>query len=232
MTGQRFGRWIVLEMAHAHNNRRFWLCRCDCGTEKTVVGGILRNGNSKSCGCLNRELQISRPTTHGMTGTRIHAVWFSMRGRCENPADQSFKNYGGRGIKVCERWQSFANFYADMGPTYAPGLTIDRRNNDGDYEPTNCQWLPRAEQSRNRRLATEWKFKSAPISTNTSGIRGVSRNPRGKGWVASICINRKQKRLGLFATKREAAQAYQAASASRKSHGAENPIIGRGISGS
>jgi hypothetical protein len=153
---------------------------------------------------------------HGMTGTPLFSVWRGMLTRCLNPNRAGFKNYGGRGIKVCDRWMEFANFYKDMGESYVRGLTIDRIDNDGDYAPGNCRWVPKAVQSRNRRAGDSWDFKTAPISTNTSGIRGVSTDPRGGGWVAAICINGKQKRLGTFKTKDAAAAAYRAAAELRR----------------
>lgn len=224
LRGQRFGRLVVIEIAEARNNKRLWQCRCDCGKEIVTVGGNLRQGHSKSCGCLNRELQISRPTTHGMTGTPLFSVWKGMLTRCRNRNYAGFKNYGGRGIKVCDRWQEFANFKQDVGDGYSPGLTIDRINNDGDYEPGNCRWITKQQQSANRRSGNLWDLKDAPIKGNTSGIRGVSPNKRDGGWVAAICINGKQRRLGSFKTKQAAAAAYRAAAMGRKTN-AKNPTV-------
>ena len=126
-----------------------WLCRCDCGAECTVTGNHLRQGRVQSCGCLNTE-KLRAPKTHGKSKTRTWTIWNLMRQRCTNPRNESFKNYGGRGITICQRWDEFANFLADMGeaPT---GLTIDRCENDGNYEPGNCRWVTRGEQALNTR---------------------------------------------------------------------------------
>jgi hypothetical protein len=144
LTGKRFGRWVVLSI-HPKRTRSggvFWACRCSCGTKRIVRGSHLWRSLTKSCGCLVK--------THGMSRTRVHNIWKSMRQRCSNPNHVAYANYGGRGITVCERWQAFLNFYADMGDP-PPGLSIDRINNDSGYESSNCKWPSRSEQCRNRR---------------------------------------------------------------------------------
>ena len=156
LTGKRFGRWLVLgEGEHKYyGNHRIlhWKCECNCGTVRDVIGSKLTRGDSKSCGCLFQELLKSGVFTkkHGMWNTRIWNIWNAMLGRCKYPSNASYQYYGGRGIKVCERWQKFENFYEDMESTYKDGLTIDRKDNDGDYEPGNCRWLTYKEQMRNR----------------------------------------------------------------------------------
>jgi hypothetical protein len=162
LTGKRFGRWMVLAIHPKrvrYGRRRLavqalWLCRCDCGTERLMLGSNLRCGVSTSCGCFKREQTIKRNLKHGHARrgnhTRIYDIWVSMLQRCLNPNAAGYRNYGGRGITVCERWLIFKNFYVDMGDP-PPGLSLDRINNDGNYDPPNCHWATHAEQVNNRR---------------------------------------------------------------------------------
>jgi hypothetical protein len=128
-----------------------WLCRCDCGTQKEVAQGNLGRCIF-SCGCLHKELAAASKLrlTHGMRNSVEYATWNSMKNRCFNPKSQAFKNYGGRGITVCERWMKFENFFSDMGPR-PDGLEIDRINNNGNYEPDNCRWTTRSVNILNTR---------------------------------------------------------------------------------
>lgn len=156
LVGQRFGRLLVIEFSGNLNGRRRWLCRCDCGAYTKPSTGGLRTGDSQSCGCLAREKNRSRlklqRTKHGMARTAEWRAWASLRSRCNNKNDQRYKNYGERGIKVCDEWSaSFEAFYRDMGPKPSPKHSIDRINNDGDYKPSNCHWATAGEQARNTR---------------------------------------------------------------------------------
>lgn len=154
--GQRFGRWTILAMC-AERNRHgkvCWLCRCSCParTERAVPGNTLRSGLSRSCGCIAREKTKKRLTTHGMTGTSIHNRWKAMKQRCYNPNARWYSNYGARGIGVCEDWlPDFQAYYADVGDVPSDGLTLDRINNDGNYQPDNVRWADRFVQAANQR---------------------------------------------------------------------------------
>jgi hypothetical protein len=161
LTGQRFGRLIVLEVAETRKGVLWWRCRCDCGVEVEVRSQQLRIGQAKSCGCLRREVGRARTASggemdarkHGAYQTPEYAAWHGARGRCLSPTNKDFPNYGGRGITIDPRWSTFEAFLADMGPRPSPRHTLDRRDNDGPYSKDNCRWATRKEQQRNRSTA-------------------------------------------------------------------------------
>ncbi len=162
--GQRFNRLIVLGYAQ----HGLWLCKCDCGNQMRAGAFDLRNNRTKSCGCWKREHAVipigvgrrfvkgqKAGLKHGQYKTPEYTTWLNMKRRCNNPSHPSWKHYGGRGIRVCDRWlgaQGFINFLADMGPR-PEGLTLDRINNDGNYEPGNCRWATWEVQRANQRIA-------------------------------------------------------------------------------
>lgn len=166
LTGKRFHRWTVLAYAETRDQRAYWRCCCDCGTEKIINGANLLRGLSQSCGCWRAEVSIqngrSRKGSDGNRGaTRQHGeainrtpeyrTWLSMHERCRSPQSQKWINYGGRGIRVCERWNSYENFLSDMGRRPSPVHSLDRIDNDGNYEPSNCRWATKKQQVDNRR---------------------------------------------------------------------------------
>ena len=154
LTGKRFGRWLVLRKAES-KARTQWLCVCDCGATKSVQGANLTNGTSISCGCYRAELprtaQTAAVTKHGMTDSPTWTSWMAMIKRCYGKYSINYENYGGRGIEVCKRWvDSFEEFLADMGER-PEGMTLDRIDSSGDYEPGNCRWATKKQQDRNRK---------------------------------------------------------------------------------
>lgn len=158
MHGMRFGRLVVVSEAPSVKGRAMWLCQCDCGQIRTVAGSHLRNGNTTSCGCLQKEKTIDNNkarSTHGMCRTHIHRIWLHIKDRCGNEKCKSYMNYGGRGITICDEWkddfQTFYDYVSKLPHFEEEGYSIDRINNDGNYEPGNVKWSTTKEQANNKR---------------------------------------------------------------------------------
>ncbi len=153
LTGKRFGRLTVLEFVPNEKAKSYWKCRCDCGNIRIIQGTALKNGNTKSCGCYHSEVSAKRREKHKLTHTRLYSVWNRMKQRCYNSNDKCYKGYGARGIKVCDEWrQDFKAFYDwAIANKYKSGLSIDRIDVNGNYEPDNCRWVDMKTQARNRR---------------------------------------------------------------------------------
>ena len=151
ITGQRYGRLVVVKPLETINKITRWLCKCDCGNEVAVATRSLRTGYTRSCGCLHTEIRKKQHFKHGMTGSRLYYIWQGMKRRCYNKNSQKYHLYGGRGITVCEKWRSdFEEFYQwSISNGYKNGLTIDRINNKEGYSPSNCRWVTQADQTRN-----------------------------------------------------------------------------------
>lgn len=169
LTDKRFNRLIVLKRIEGLRNKRvIYLCKCDCGNETEVRADSLRNGHTKSCGCLQREVVKDNSTKHGHSDSRLYTIWASMVQRCYNQNHMSYNNYGGRGILICEEWrENFEDFYHwAINNGYKRDLQIDRIDNDLGYKPNNCRFVTATQNNRNRsvtRLA-EYKGETKPLA--------------------------------------------------------------------
>ena len=197
MIGKRFGRLIIVERCGRRNKsgHGLWRCKCDCGGEKIVTIYPLQDGTTKSCGCLQREAVI-RHGESGVNRTPTYRSWQNMIARCTQPANPAFKHYRKRGITVCDHWRDYLNFKADMGER-PEGLTLDRINNDGNYEPGNCRWATRQEQANNRitNLWFDYKGKAYTLA-DLARETGVSKETlrhrlvrNSKQWTVEDAIN-------------------------------------------
>lgn len=182
LTGCAFGRWVVQGFVEQRGKASYWLCRCSCGTEKIVGGNCLRMGQSSSCGCLKRELASKRFIKHGCSRNRTHTPeynsWASMISRCTNPRSTQFKNYGKRGVGVCQSWlNSFEEFLADMGVKPSRNHSLDRIDNNGNYEPKNCRWATQKQQASNTRRNRKITYKKECLTiTQWAERTGLHRN--------------------------------------------------------
>ena len=202
LTGQQFGRLLVIERYGSKDGKATWKCRCECGKEVVVVGRDLRKGLTRSCGCLQKELfakNTNNPATHRKTGTRLHNEWRGMKARCYIPSCSNYEYYGGRGITVCDEWKddflAFEKWALENG--YNDDLSIDRIDSDGNYEPSNCRWVTMQKQFWNRGIK----------KTNKSGQAGVCFDKSKSKWRAYITVNRKRINLGDFLEKSDAIEA-------------------------
>lgn len=150
LSGRRFGRLVAVNLGERNKHSLTWDCVCDCGTLKNVAAGHLRSGRIRSCGCLRSEKSSERLKMHGLSKTKGHQVWWNMLQRCDNPKVFHFDSYGGRGIKVCDRWYDVEKFIEDMGQP-PEGYEIDRIDTNGDYTKSNCRWATRKENLTNKR---------------------------------------------------------------------------------
>lgn len=166
LTGKLFGRLTVQEYVGNHK----WKCLCVCGKTAVVPSIALRYGTTKSCGCYRSEVLSAKAKTHGMSRTKTYETWCKMISRCTSPSAVQYKHYGKRGISVCPRWEKFENFLADMG-TRPAGTTLDRINNDGNYEPSNCRWATQSEQTNNTRRSVRYEGKSLRQLSEETGIK-------------------------------------------------------------
>lgn len=215
LTGKQYGRLTVLKLIPPEGGRTYWYCKCSCGKTTATRADSLLDGRSQSCGCLQREgvAQWARKHGHcvgineGKHVSREYTTYYSMLWRCYEPKQKYYKNYGGRGIKVCARWRkSFQNFLSDMGPR-PPGMTLHRKDNDGNYTPKNCCWATRKEQMRHSRasriLEYDGKKKSVPEWAEQLSLPGqVIHSRLFGGWSVERALSTPYVRGDRWATRR------------------------------
>lgn len=163
LIGKRFGKLIVVDYFGIRKRHTYWNVECDCNNLLVVIGTNLQRGCTKSCGCLQKSVTRERCLIHGMSRTAIYDIWKSMKGRCLNTKDKRYKSYGGRGITICDRWLKFEGFYEDMGDQ-PNGMTIERIDNDRDYNKDNCKWATMKEQAQNRRTNVILSYKGIDLN--------------------------------------------------------------------
>ncbi len=206
LTGQRFFRLTVVEYAGRIRTSHAYRCRCECGGEIVTRGYSLTGGVTKSCGCLLPDRNKEVRTTHGLSHSKEWRIWAGMKNRCYNETVRGYQNYGGRGIVVCDRWLTgdgvrggFECFYSDIGPRPSPSHSIDRINNDGNYEPGNCRWATTAEQSINTRTIPRIEWRGWTLSAHewaaATGIPASQIEKRiGRGWSADRALTQPLRR--------------------------------------
>jgi hypothetical protein len=209
LTGKKFGRLTVIKYEYTTKHKKaVWSCSCLCGNIANIIGSSLMNGRTKSCGCLANEMTSKRLKVHGMTESGEFETWCNMKARCYNPNIKQYKDWGGRGITVCQEWlDSFEQFYVDMGPRPSSEYSIDRIDNDGNYCKENCRWATRREQGNNTRSnllipyggktqnLTDWSIE---LKIKYSTLAGRI----GKGWTIEEAFTRSViKRKRIYKTK-------------------------------
>jgi hypothetical protein len=180
IAGNRYGRLTAMTFSHTHQSNAYWVFLCDCGVKITVSANSVKRGNTQSCGCHRKEVSAKINLTHGQARdgqqSRLYQIWAQMKRRCDLPTHEAYPDYGGRGIRVCREWSNSFEAFEDwaINSGYSDDLTIDRRNNDGNYEPGNCRWLDRKGQANNRRSSRIVSYLDMDMTlaelSNCSGI--------------------------------------------------------------
>lgn len=202
LTGHVFGKWTVIEFAgrSVAQNATYWACRCECGSTRNVCGPTLTRSESVSCGCTKAEIARKTFSRHSQYGTPEYFIWIGIKDRCYRTRNPGYKNYGGRGIQVCDRWKnSFDLFLSDMGPRPSRQHQIDRIDNDKDYCPENCRWATRRQQCNNKRtthlLTVDGEAKSIAEWARETGIsQGTIWRRISLGWQSSDAVKRPVKK--------------------------------------
>jgi hypothetical protein len=181
--------------------KRYGIYKCECGAEFKAITTQVKNGHTKSCGCLQKKKAAEAQTTHGLSRHPLYMTWKKMVSRCHSEKSSDYKYYGARGITVCDEWKNnFKDFYTwSLSNGYSEDLSIDRRDNDLGYAPSNCRWTTQSKQSQNTRTLR---------SNNTSGYRGVSFHKGAGKWQVAICVERKVTYLGLYDDEEEASKVF------------------------
>ena len=188
LTGKRFGYLKVIKQDGVIRSHKTWLCECDCGNKKVVIGSKLLQGQVKSCGCMHNFYG------HHQTNTRLYHIWCTMKARCNRKSSNKYKEYGGRGIKLCEEWQSFEPFYEwSLKNGYSDDLSIDRIDVNGNYEPDNCRWATNITQSNNKRDTKRYLYKGEPhtireLSILSGKSYGLIDKRMRRGWSVEDAI--------------------------------------------
>lgn len=182
LVNKKFGRLLVTGYHGRRGAKSKWNCVCDCGSPAIVFANCLKSGMTKSCGCIRKERAQTIKLSHGMAESKEFNAWMHAKSRCSNPNNIGFKHYGGRGIAVCEKWaKDFSAFFADMGPC-PPGMSIERVDVNGNYEPGNCKWATQAEQTLNTRR-TRWiecNGQRKPLAVWAREIGATQQNLRSR----------------------------------------------------
>jgi hypothetical protein len=205
LTGQRFSRLTALYIDARSGTHRAWVCSCDCGESVSVLTSELISESTKSCGCLKKDVEI-QPRTHGLSKSPEYRVWINMKSRCFNPTHVSYPNYGGRGIDVCDQWRhSFETFLQDMGNRPSSRHSIERKDPNGHYHPSNCCWATSGEQARNKRTTVLVCWDDHVMSLKDAakhfGIsyRIVTERKNQRGWSISRCLTELPRPVGQAA---------------------------------